>query len=201
MWLSSYYKPIIPMPKPPIYFTKKGDDGTTTIYGQTERITKYSLRPEAYGAIDEAQATLGVLRAGNCQPRTKEIIVRVERDLYLIMSQLAVADTVKLSVSPIDQSHIDWLEEKCREIGELAGSFSGFILPGDTLSGAQAHLTRTIVRRAERCVVKLHHKEGLSNIAILGYLNRLSSLLFVLALYEDVQLGAEKLTYAKDFED
>jgi cob(I)alamin adenosyltransferase len=189
------------MPKTPVFYTRAGDDGTTAIYGQKERIPKHHLRPEAYGAIDEAQAMLGLLRAGVCQSRTREIIIRVERDLYLIMGQMAVADTVKLPARPIDQTDVDWLEAATSEIGEATGGFTDFVLPGDTVSGAQAHVARTIIRRAERHVSRLHHAGDLNNIAILRYLNRLSSLLFVLALFED-QLGGVKLpTHAKNVKD
>lgn len=189
------------MTKNQIFYTRAGDDGTTTIYGQTERIPKYHLRPEAYGIIDEAQAILGVVRAGNAQPRTKEMLIRIERDLYLIMGQMAVADHVKLPSRAIDQTDIDWLEQATEEIGETTGAFTDFVLPGDTMGGAQAHLARTVVRRAERAVAKLQDEDGLSNIYILRYLNRLSSLLFVLALYEDHHGGVESPTYAKHVQD
>ena len=189
------------MTRKQIFYTRAGDDGTTSIYGQTERIPKYALRPDAYGTIDEAQATLGILRAGDCQPRTKELLIRVERDLYLMMGQLAVADHVKLPARPIDQSDVDWLEEATEEIGQTTGAFTDFVLPGDTLAGAQAHLARTVIRRAERAVAKLHHQDELRNPAILPYLNRLSSLLFVLALYEDHHGGVNAPTYAKLVQD
>ncbi|MEM7034711.1 MAG: cob(I)yrinic acid a,c-diamide adenosyltransferase [Chloroflexota bacterium] len=189
------------MTKKQIFYTRAGDEGTTTIYGQKERLPKYALRPEAYGIIDEAQAVLGILRASDSQPRTKEMLVRVERDLYLMMGQLAVADNVKLPSKAIDQTDVDWLEQATEEIGETTGGFTDFVLPGDTLSGAQTHLARTIVRRAERAVARLYHEEGLNNIYILRYLNRLSSLLFVLALYEDHHGGVETPTYAKHVRD
>ncbi|HEY84939.1 MAG TPA: cob(I)yrinic acid a,c-diamide adenosyltransferase [Chloroflexi bacterium] len=186
------------MSKKPVFYTRAGDDGSTSIYGQKERISKFHPRPEAYGTIDEAQAVLAVLRAGNCQPRSKELVIRVERDLYLMMGQLAVADNAQLPARVIDQSDVEWLEKAAAEIGEAAGGFSGFVLPGDTLSGAQAHLARTVIRRAERAVARLQHQGDLKNTYILKYLNRLSSLLFVLALFEDKMGGVEKPTYAKD---
>ena len=184
-----------------IFYTRKGDDGTTTIYGQTERIPKYHVRPEAYGIIDEAQAVLGLLRASNCQARTKELLVRVERDLYLMMGELAVADHIKLPARPLSEEDVTWLEKATAEIGESTGTFQDFVLPGDTLTGAQAHLTRTVVRRAERAVARLYHEEGLKNVQNLHYLNRLSSLLFVIALYEDKHGGVENPTYAKYVQD
>lgn len=180
-----------------IFYTGKGDDGTTTIYGQAERIPKYHPRPEAYGAIDEAQAVLGLLRAGITQPRLREILIRVERDLYMMMGQLAVAAHVKLPTRPIDQGDVDWLESVTAEIGQSVAMPKEFILPGDTMSGAYANLARTVVRRAERRVAELYHLEGLSNTAILAYLNRLSSLLFVLTLFEDQQGGVKIPTLSK----
>ena len=185
------------MTNKPIFYTSKGDDGTTTIYGQTKRIPKYHPRPEAYGTIDEAQAVVGLLRAGATQPHIKETLARVERDLYLMMGQLAVADHIKLPARPVDQSDVDWLENATAEIGDMITMPNEFILPGDTLNGAYANLARTVVRRAERSVTKLHHEESLSNEAILPYLNRLSSLLFVLTLFEDQQGGVEKPTFSK----
>ncbi len=184
-----------------IFYTRKGDDGTTTIYGQTERVSKYSLRPEAYGTIDEAQAVLGLLRASDCQPRTKELLKRAERDLYLMMGELAVADHVQLPARPIDEPDVTWLEAVTTEIGQTGGGFTDFVLPGDTLTGAQAHLARTVIRRAERAVARLYDAGEMKNVQNLRYLNRLSSLLFVLALYEDHHGGVESPTYAKNVED
>ncbi|HMQ54953.1 MAG TPA: cob(I)yrinic acid a,c-diamide adenosyltransferase [Anaerolineae bacterium] len=180
-----------------IFYTGKGDDGTTTIYGQTERIPKDHPRPEAYGTLDEAQAVVGLLRAGTAQPQVKEVLARIERDLYLIMGQLAVADHVPLPASPIGQSDVDWLERTTAEIGQMSTMPKAFILPGDTLSGAYANLARTVIRRAERNVTKLKQAEGLKNEAILPYLNRLSSLLFVLTLFEDQQAGVAQPTISK----
>lgn len=189
------------MAKKPIFYTRTGDDGATAIYGQTERIPKHHPKPMAYGAIDEAQAVLGIIRAGESQPRTKDILVRVERDLYLMMGQLAVAEDVTLPARPIDQRDIDWLEAVATELGEHTGGFTDFVLPGDTLPGAQLHLARTVVRRAERAVALLHTEGMLGNPFILQYLNRLSSVLYVLSLYEDRQAGIETPTYAKNVKD
>ncbi len=189
------------MPKQPVFYTRAGDDGNTTIYGQTERIPKHHPRPAAYGAIDEAQAALGLIRAGNSRPRTKEIIVRMERDLYLMMGELAVADDVTLPARPIGRRDVDWLEETTAALGETTGGFTDFVLPGDTLPGAQLHLARTVVRRAERSVAFLQTEGLLKNKFILQYLNRLSSVLYVLSLYENRQAGIESPTYAKNVED
>jgi cob(I)alamin adenosyltransferase len=185
------------MTKKQIFYTGKGDNGTTTIYGQKERIPKFHPRPAAYGAIDEAQAQLGVLRAMASQPQIKDILLRVEGDLYLMMGQLAVADHIELPVRMIDQSDVTWLEQVTAEIGNSITMPSQFILPGDTLTGALANVARTVVRRAERKVAELYQKENVTNMAILSYLNRLSSLLFVLTLFEDKRAGVTLPTHSK----
>jgi len=188
-------------PKKPTFYTRAGDDGATAIYGQKERLPKNHPRPDAYGTIDEAQAALGVFRASDCQPRTRALLIRIQRDLYLMMGELAVADAAVLPTHKIDQRDVDWLEASAAEIGEETGGFADFVLPGDTASGAVAHFARTVVRRAERKVARLHHDGALKNPFILRYLNRLSSLLFVLALYEDAQHGVEHPTYAKNIKE
>lgn len=184
-----------------IFFTRAGDDGTTSIYGQKERLPKYHSRPEAYGSIDEAQALLGVLRASTELETVKQVLKRVERDLYLMMGQLAVADHVKLPARPIDETDVVWLEQQTEKIGAETGAFTDFVLPGDTLTGAQAHLARTVVRRAERRVTQFYAESESLNVYNLRYLNRLSSLLYVIALYEDHHGGVENPTYAKHVQD
>ena len=116
-----------------IFYTRSGDDGMTGIYGQTERVPKYHLRPEAYGTIDEAQAVLGVLRASTRLDRVNEALVRVERDLYLIMGQLAVADHVKLPARAIDDADVGWLEQthqrKSAKVPALSPILSSPVIP------------------------------------------------------------------------
>jgi cob(I)alamin adenosyltransferase len=183
--------------RPPKLYTRAGDAGYTGLLGK-ERVPKYDLRPEAYGQVDEAQAALGMCRAGPLSQRGRELLIPIERDLYHIMAELATAPGVKASLSPLTAERIEWLEHVTDELGQATGPFTDFVLPGDSQAGALAHLARTVVRRAERAVARLAHTGELDNSQALGYLNRLSSFLFGLARYEDMQAGVERPTLAKE---
>jgi len=178
-------------------YTRTGDQGYTGLLGK-DRVPKYDLHPEAYGQVDEAQAVLGVCRAGPLSQRGRELLVPIERDLYTIMAELATAPGTKLALPPITEGRIEWLERVTDELAEVAGPFTEFVLPGDSQASALVHMARTVVRRAERAVARLLHEEGLHNNQPLRYLNRLSSFLFALARYEDSEAGVDRPTFAKE---
>lgn len=181
----------------PKLYTRTGDEGYTGLLGK-DRVPKYDLRPEAYGQVDEAQAVLGMCRAGPLSRRGRESLVPIERDLYYIMADLATAPGTELLLPPIAEARIEWLERVTDELAELTGPFTDFVLPGDSQAGALVHLARTVVRRAERAVARLMHEDDLENDQILRYLNRLSSFLFALARYEDREAGVDRPTFAKE---
>lgn len=170
---------------PTSFYTRQGDDGYTNLLGP-ERVPKYDPRPEAYGAVDEAQAMLGVARASACTPYTAEILRTIQRDLVALMAEMAAAGDID---SPFAGSmtvdHLRRLEDWIAECEARVQMPREFVVPGDSQPGAALHLARTVVRRAERLAARLTHEGLLSNPRVLQYLNRLSSLLFVLALYED----------------
>ena len=184
-------------PRTPFLYTRSGDQGYTGLLGK-ERVPKYDLRPEAYGQVDEAQAALGLCRAGPLSQRGRELLTGIERDLYTVMAELATAPGTKLPLPPLGDERVEWLEQATDALGQLTGPFTGFVLPGDSQASALVHLARTVVRRAERAVVRLLHEEELENQQLLRYLNRLSSFLFVLARYEDIQAGVEQPTLARE---
>ncbi len=184
-------------PPTPRMYTRTGDQGYAGLLGK-ERVPKYDPRPEAYGQLDEAQAMLGMCRAGPLSQPGCDLLIPIERDLYHVMAELATAPGVKLSVPPITAERVDWLEHVIDELSQVTGPFTGFVLPGDSQAGALVHLARTMVRRAERAIVRLLHEGSLENKEVLRYLNRLSSLLFVLARYEDKQAGVENPTFARE---
>jgi cob(I)alamin adenosyltransferase len=184
-------------PRIPKMYTRTGDQGYTGLLGK-ERVPKYDLRPEAYGQVDEAQAVLGMCRAGPLSQRGRDLLVPIERDLYHMMAELATAPGAKLLLPPITEERIEWLEYVTDELGQVTGPFTGFVLPGDSQAGALVHLARTVVRRAERAVARLMHEGDLQNKQVLRYLNRLSSFLFVLARYEDMEAGVDRPTFAKE---
>jgi cob(I)alamin adenosyltransferase len=177
-------------------YTRSGDEGYTSLLGK-KRVPKYDLRPEAYGQVDEAQAALGMCRAGPLSQRGRDWLAPIEHDLYVIMAELATAPGVQLPLPPVDAERVAWLERVTDELSQVTGPFAGFVLPGDSQAGALVHLARTVVRRAERAVARMVHTENLENGEALRYLNRLSSFLFALALYEDMQTGVDRPTLAR----
>jgi cob(I)alamin adenosyltransferase len=179
------------------FYTRRGDDGTTGLLGP-ERVPKYDLRPEAYGTVDEAQAAMGLARAGGCTPRTAQILLAVQRDLHVLMAELAAAGTGRPSAAGIAAAQVDQLESWIAEVEAQVEMPREFVVPGDSRPGAALHLARTVVRRAERLAVRLADAELLDNAFLLHYLNRLSSLLFALACYEDVQATHHAATPAND---
>jgi cob(I)alamin adenosyltransferase len=178
-------------------YTRTGDGGYTGLLGK-ERVPKYDLRPEAYGHVDEAQATLGMCRAGPLSQRGQGLLIPIERDLYHMMAELATAPRAKMPTPLITAERVEWLERITDELSQITGPFTGFILPGDSQAGALVHLARTVVRRAERAVAYLLHEGDLENAEVLRYLNRLSSFLFALARYEDMEAGVDRPTFAKE---
>jgi cob(I)alamin adenosyltransferase len=178
-------------------YTRTGDEGYTGLLGK-DRVPKYDLRPEAYGQVDEAQALLGMCRAGPLSQRGRELLIAIERDLYHMMAELATAPGVELPLPSVTAERVAWLEAVTDELGRITGPFTDFILPGDSQAGALVHLARTVVRRAERAVARLVHEGDLENAEVLRYLNRLSSFLFALARHEDVKAGVDRPTFAKE---
>ncbi len=183
----------------PTYFTRNGDDGFTNLLGN-ERVPKYHLRPRAYGTLDESSAALGLARAYALSDETIKIILEVQRDLYKIMAEIAATAEQASKFRSIDADRIAWLESQIELMGEQVDMPQEFVLPGDSKSGAALDLARTIVRRGERLVAQLDHDDGLDNPHLLPYLNRLSSLCFILALWENVQAGSDSPSLAKQLD-
>jgi cob(I)alamin adenosyltransferase len=180
------------------FYTRRGDEGYTGLLGP-ERVPKYDPRPEAYGSVDEAQAALGLVRAGGCAARTGEVLLAVQRDLYTLMSELAAAgEPGSPFVDCVTAAQVDQLEGWIAEYEAQVEMPREFVVPGDSRPGAALHLARTVVRRAERQVVRLLHEGMLRNGLVVHYLNRLSSLLFVLALFEDSVAQGRGITVAKE---
>jgi cob(I)alamin adenosyltransferase len=181
------------------YFTRSGDDGYTGLLGEG-RVPKYHMRPEAYGAVDEASAVLGLARALIGDEQQKAVIRQVQRHLYRVMAELAATPDQALKFRTIGAEQVEWLEGQTRLIGAAVEMPAGFVIGGDSLPGAALDLARTVVRRAERAVARLAHQGELDNPHLLAYLNRLSSLCFVLALDENRRAGFESPTLADEVE-
>jgi cob(I)alamin adenosyltransferase len=178
------------------FYTRAGDDGFTSLLGEG-RVAKYMPQPEAYGTVDEASAAMGVARAAAHSALTQQLLLTAQRDLYRMMAELAATQQTAAQFRSIDAARVEWLEQQTDDITARIDVPKEFVIAGDSLAGAHLDLARTIVRRAERIVVHLVHDGLVENIELVRYLNRLSSLLFVLSLYENAQAGVGQPTRAK----
>lgn len=177
-------------------FTRDGDDGKTGILGPG-RLPKYDLRIEVLGSIDEASAAIGLARAFAQTPGMAALLLQIQRDLYQIMAEAASLPEKAGEFRKIDANRVAWLEQHAEEVGKKVRLPGQFILSGDTPGGATLDLARAVVRRSERRLTELAHQGGLSNRELLRYLNRLSSLLFLLELLENQTGGHSEATPAK----
>ena len=178
------------------FYTRTGDDGTTGLLGEG-RVPKTHPRIEALGALDESTATLGLARAQARDPRCQGILLESQRDLYKLMAEVAATPDQAEKFHSIDAARVDWIESQIDALASTVTMPREFILPGDTVAGAALSLARAVIRRAERRVVELAEAKEISNPELGRYLNRLSSLCFVLELVENAAAG-KSTTLAKD---
>ncbi|GAB4504081.1 MAG: cob(I)yrinic acid a,c-diamide adenosyltransferase [Anaerolineales bacterium] len=170
------------------FYTRSGDDGTTGLLG-SNRVYKHHPRIEALGALDEASAALGLARASCLAQETSPLLRQAQKDLYRLMAEVAATQENAEQFRGIEAARVEWLETQTDAISQRVTLPKEFILPGDTPSGAALSLARTIVRRAERRVSELFDMNELNNPQLLRYLNRLSSLCFVLEILENQAAG------------
>src|SRR5882757_7218253 len=167
-------------------YTRTGDDGTTGLFSG-ERVKKTHRRVEAYGAVDELNSALGVVRAANPQPAVNELLETVQRQLFKLGADLATAGESS-KVPRIGTEESAWLEAEIDGMSARLPPLTHFILPGGTPAGAQIHVARAISRRCEREALRL---EGCRReVAI--YLNRLSDFFFMLARFENHLAGVSE---------
>jgi len=177
-------------------FTRSGDDGYTGRLGEG-RLPKHHPVIEAVGTLDEASACLGLVRAVIQAPEITDVILSAQRDLYWMMAEVSADETAAPKFREIDESRVAWLEEQIEILGSSVEMPSDFIVPGDTFPGAIISLARTVVRKAERQIAYLQEHGEVNNPNLMRYLNRLSSLCFVLEIYENQNKRTIKPTLAK----
>jgi cob(I)alamin adenosyltransferase len=165
------------------FYTGKGDDGSTGWIGKG-RLKKYDLRFNTLGSLDETSASLGLARGLSTNPRVKEILLHIQRDLSGMMGEVAADPEQAERFRTIHAEQVSWLEQQADVITGEVDAPRSFLMSGDTPGGGALDLTRAVSRRAERFAVELSDQGGLKNPFIIAYLNRLSSLLFVLELLE-----------------
>jgi cob(I)alamin adenosyltransferase len=167
-------------------YTRGGDKGQTSL-GSGKRVAKHDLRVSAYGTVDEANATLGLVRL-QCSPEADAVLARVQNDMFDLGADLATPDAEDLEYEPlrIVPSQVEWLEGEIDRLNADLEPLKSFVLPGGSPASASLHLARTVVRRAERDMTALAELEPVNEAAI-RYANRLSDLLFVMARHENDQ--------------
>jgi cob(I)alamin adenosyltransferase len=170
-------------------YTARGDQGGTDLLG--ERVSKDDPRIELMGSLDEATSSIGFGRSLSTWPGANELLLATQRDLYQIMAELAFIDTTRPDSLRLSAGRVEWLESSIASVQETVTLPREFVVTGDTTAGAALDVARTVVRRAERHAVSLASAGAIGNPEIIRYLNRLSSLLFILARAEDLQAGGE----------
>ena len=176
-------------------YTKLGDDGETHL-GDMSRVSKLHPRVEAYGTVDELNATIGVALL---QPGLSEKFAgwlrRIQNDLLDVGADLSVpgaaadaggtAADQRLRVAP---QYTEWLEHACDEVNATLEPLHSFVIPGGTPAAAHLHISRTVCRRAERRTIAVGEE---ANPEVVRYLNRLSDFLFILSRAVNLAPGAQ----------
>ena len=159
-------------------YTRTGDRGKTSLY-TGERVSKDSLRVEAYGSVDEADSVLGQARAFAVHENVKSTIYKLQKDLWMLMADVASVGN-EPNIKPEDVTELERLIDSYTESLQ---PLDHFLVPGETKSESFLNAARSVVRRAERAMWRLNDSEPVNEVDI-RYLNRLSDLCFTLGRYE-----------------
>jgi len=176
-------------------YTKTGDDGETGLFGGP-RVRKDAPRIEAYGAVDELNAVLGLARAETLPPDVDVLLASIQNGLFDLGAELATPEPAKMGVGTVGESQIAKLETAIDHYEATLPSLKQFVLPGGSRAAAALHIGRTVCRRAERRAIALAAVEPISSQLII-YLNRLSDLLFVLARAANQSAGLPDVPWQK----
>jgi cob(I)alamin adenosyltransferase len=159
-------------------YTRGGDKGETSL-GDGSRVSKLDARIAAYGSVDELNAQLGVVLAGNPPDELRVPLERIQNELFDVGADLSVPFAGPDERLRVTQEMIDGLERLCDELNAPLPELKSFILPGGTELAARLHVARTVARRAERAALEADRAHGVNPLACI-YLNRLSDLLFIM---------------------
>jgi cob(I)alamin adenosyltransferase len=172
-------------------YTRTGDDGTTGLVGG-KRVAKDSPLIEACGELDELNALIGVARSHGLPETVDGILASVQRDLFAMGTEIATPDGIVLNGPRVRDETVRALETAIDTLGKTLEPLRNFILPGGADAAAELHLIRAVARRAERHCVAVSRLQQVSP-QIIGYLNRLSDLCFILARYINRHQGVTEL--------
>lgn len=182
-------------------YTRTGDSGTTSLVGGT-RIAKASPRLDAYGTVDELNSWIGLVAA------TSQAIpvdnhdgfwTDIQSRLFDIGSYLATdpeSQFASMTSDPIDSKTIKVIEAAIDAIDSLLPRLNSFVIPGGTVAACNAHIARTVCRRAERCILAVDYQRQIDT-NVLSYINRLSDLLFAVARFNNINTGGIEIFWSK----
>ncbi len=175
-------------------YTKTGDKGETGLFNG-QRVEKFNPRVELYGTVDELNSVIGIACASKPGEPLLSDLCKVSKTLFSLGTDLATPrdPEPKFPVKRMDESSIDWLENKIDEYTAGLPKLTKFILPGGGRAAAHLHHARTICRRAERLAVKLSATQDIGSIPV-KYLNRLSDYFFTAARFANKLEGLEDVT-------
>jgi cob(I)alamin adenosyltransferase len=170
-------------------YTRGGDAGETSL-GDGSRVSKLDARIAAYGAVDELNSVVGVVLAGGCPEAIREVLLRVQNELFDLGADLSVPIEHEARLR-VTQDQVDQLEDDCDRFNDELPVLKSFVLPGGSDAAARLHVARTVCRRAEREALVAAGAHDV-NLLALVYLNRLSDLLFILARAANAAVGHEE---------
>jgi cob(I)alamin adenosyltransferase len=176
-------------------YTKTGDGGETGLFGGA-RVSKASLRVEAYGEVDELNSAIGWARLTAGDAELDALLNQIQNDLFEVGAELGSTSERKEkgSMPMVEEIQVETLERAIDHYEEGSPPLTSFVLPGGSEGAARFHLARCICRRAERSVVALGAQETIRG-EIFRYLNRLSDLLFTLARHANHEAGVEDIPW------
>ena len=188
-------------------YTKKGDNGTTALYGGT-RLPKHHIRISSYGEVDEVNSWIGMVRDQVEDSQISEVLLKIQHDLFTLGAMLATDPEKaklkngkdRLNIPLIEDGDIQFLEAEIDRMDASLPAMTHFILPGGHTLVSSCHIARTVCRRAERMCSLLQENEEVQD-TILPYLNRLSDYLFVLGRMLSQQLEAEEIKWIPEKKD
>jgi cob(I)alamin adenosyltransferase len=175
-------------------YTKTGDKGTTSLVGGT-RVSKASLRIEAYGTVDELNAYIGLVRDQPVNEPRRDLLKEIQDRLFTVGSILASEpEQTKKIIPDLHEADIKLLETEMDAIDAIMPPLRAFVLPGGHQSVSFCHVARTVCRRAERLIITLNGQQPV-DILVIKYLNRLSDYLFMLSRLMTHELGSEEVAW------
>ena len=176
-------------------YTRTGDTGMTSLVGGV-RIKKNDVRLEAYGTVDELSAHLGMLVAMMPEGCDRATVIRIQNNLFNVCTHLATdqSQTPLYPSAHLADGEVIFLEQEVDRLMGLLPERQGFILPGGTQAAAQAHIARTVCRRAERRIAELAETSTVGE-EVQQYVNRLSDYLFVLAKIINFNSGQSEIIW------